>query len=93
MYRSNFECDTYADQLNKLIKDYIRHFLNSMEELDYSLEQLRIKFILLRDFSCCSEPTNETEFFDIKYDRFYTWEVFSNLGLGVEYMIFLSRLT
>jgi len=55
----------YADQLNRLIKDYIRHFLDRMEELDYSLEQLRIKFILFRDFSCCSEPINETEFFDI----------------------------
>ena len=55
----------YADQLNKLIKEYIRHFLDRMEELDYSLERLRIKFILFRDFSCCSEPINETEFFDI----------------------------
>lgn len=55
----------YASQLHNTLKKYFERFLECVAENDYPLGELRIKFILFRDFACCTEPIFETDFFNI----------------------------
>ena len=54
-----------ASQLHNTLKKYFERFLECVDEKDYPLGKLRIKFILFRDFACCAEPIFETDFFNI----------------------------
>lgn len=71
----------FATQLNELMKFCIIRNTDVMEEYGRELHQLRVKFVVFRDFACCPEPIVESRFFVLPEED----EALNEFISGIEY--------
>ena len=59
---------------------FYQRFVDAMDENDKTVEQLRIKVIVFRDYGCDAEPMVESEFFSLPEQN----DAFKNFVNGIE---------
>lgn len=68
------------DEVKSNAMSFYQRFLDSMEENDKEVAQLRIKVIAFRDYGCDAEPMKESQFFTLPDEN----EAFKAFVSGIE---------
>ena len=65
----------FMSEVKAKVLSFYCEFVEKMEEMEYSVDQLRIKVIAFRDYGCDSEPMVESRFFvlDDEVEELYSF--------------------